>query len=233
MINVKKNIEINNKLSELYLQYTKQFLDAYAEAFNDPPPPRINEFGIINVEKYDADNGILFIGKETNDWQDDDFNNGILFRSWLCDISHNGLDGHGKVKQHPTIWYNTGRWAEAILHPEKKLDEIISMKQDALSALGNIAITNINKARGDSSSKKEYYHIAYSDVAGEVLCKELEILAPKIIVTLGNFRTFCYHAQKSNIFNNGTTVVAMPHPSARKSAKEMIANIAICANRNE
>ena len=111
MVDIKKNNEINERLRNLYLRYTDAFLVAYAEAFRADPPPRINEFGIINTRKYDADNGILFIGKETNGWSDEDFNRGILFREWMRDISLNGFDGHGHVKRHPTIWYNMGRWA--------------------------------------------------------------------------------------------------------------------------
>lgn len=226
MIDVARNNETNRKLSELYESYTQEFLKEYEVAFEKPAPPRINEFGIIDVEKYDTDNGILFVGKETNHWDDKDFLNGNLFRAWMQDISRNGLSGHGEtVEKHPTIWYNTGRWAEAILHPEKSADEISDMKHEALFSIGNIAITNINKVRGGNCSQKSYYKIAYSDVAGKVLRKEIEILKPKIIVTMGTFRPFCYHVQQLNIFDNGTTIITMPHASARKSKKEMLSYI--------
>ena len=222
MIDIKKNNETNEKLSKLYLRYNDAFLAAYTEAFKAAPPPRINEFGIINTQKYDADNGILFIGKETNGWSDEDFKRGILFREWMRDISLNGLGGRGHVKRHPTVWYNMGRWAESILRPEATSEELAAMKQEALRALGCVAITNINKVRGLNVSKEEYAALAYSDVAGTVLREEIDILKPKVIITCGNFRVVCYHLQNTDIWANGTVVIEMPHPAARLSSKKMI-----------
>lgn len=222
MIDIKKNREINERLSTLYSHYTEEFLEAYAQAFKTDPPPRINEFGIIDTQKYDADNGVLFVGKETNGWSDDDYKRGVLFREWLCDISLNGLDGHGHVKRYPNLWYNMGRWAEAVLHPGADLEELERMKRDALSALGCVAVTNINKVRGLNVSKKEYDSLAYSDVAGAVLREEIDILKPKVIITCGNFRVVSYHLQNTDIWENGTKVISMPHPAARISSKIML-----------
>ena len=67
MINIVRNQEINAQLSALYGKYTDSYLAAYISAFEDADPPhRINEFGIIDEERYDADQGILFVAKETN-----------------------------------------------------------------------------------------------------------------------------------------------------------------------
>lgn len=109
MIDIAKNNELNAQLFTLYETYTQPFLSEWIKAFGTNAPPRINEFGIINEECYDADNGILFIGKETNGWDDSDFASGILFRTWMQNISLHGLGSEGHVKRHPNMWYNKHR----------------------------------------------------------------------------------------------------------------------------
>ncbi len=67
MIDVKKNMEINERLRLEYQTATTAFLDVWTRAFaEDTPPCRINEFGIIDENKYETNNGVLFICKETN-----------------------------------------------------------------------------------------------------------------------------------------------------------------------
>ena len=59
MIDRDRNRKINAALSTLYERYSAAYLTAYIKAFRDEnPPERINEFGIIDEERYDADNGI-------------------------------------------------------------------------------------------------------------------------------------------------------------------------------
>ena len=91
----KNNARINDELRTLYDEYTQEFLSAWSEAFNEAPPCRMNEFGIIDISRYNANKGILFICRETNGWSDKDYENGCLFREWLCDISQNGIRGKG------------------------------------------------------------------------------------------------------------------------------------------
>ena len=80
MIDRDRNRKINAALSTLNEKYSAAYLTAYIKAFRDEnPPERINEFGIIDEERYDADNGILFVAKETNDWDNKDFQNGYFF----------------------------------------------------------------------------------------------------------------------------------------------------------
>ena len=224
MVDVNKNIELNNQLSDLYARYTVDFLSIYSQTFNDAPPKRTNEFGIIDIEKYDADNGVLFIGKETNGWRNEDFEQGILFRGWLHNMSKNGLEGYGHAKKHPNIWYNMGRWAQTILAPDTDTEKIASMKYEALQALGAIAVTNINKVRGYNSSKKEYDAIAYSDIAGKVLCEEIRILKPKIIVTCGNCRSVCYHLNNAGLLDE-IKMICMPHPAVRLATRPIIEDL--------
>ena len=83
MTNALNNFKTNELLNELYQRYTEEFLSAYTDAFKVAPPPRINEFGIIDPDRFDSDKRILFIGKETNGWSNEDFEKGILFRDWM------------------------------------------------------------------------------------------------------------------------------------------------------
>ena len=110
MINAKDNALINARLRKEYEATTESFLKVWSESFRESPPFRMNEFGIIDIHKYDTDNGILFVGRETNGWDDEDYKNGCLFRNWMREISQNGLDDKGHIKQHPNMWYNIGRW---------------------------------------------------------------------------------------------------------------------------
>lgn len=94
------NALINAKLKALYDEYTPAFLSAWSDAFEEAAPCRMNEFGIIDIRCYDPENGVLFIGRETNGWDDKDYADGCLFREWLCDISRNGIQGRGHISKH-------------------------------------------------------------------------------------------------------------------------------------
>lgn len=221
MVNSESNRDINKRLSELYLSYSDAYLKAYTEAFKDnSPPPRINEFGIIDVTKYDADKGILFVAKETHGWSNDDFEKGNLFRGWMHGITIEGVSGKGHVQKHPTMWYNLGRWAMLLSNPEFGIEYIRSCKSEALKAIGEIAFTNINKVRGKNQSRDEYYTLARSTISGEILRKELEIIKPKVIVCCGTYDEFAYHVPEYQHI-----AIKMPHPGARMSAIKMLKKI--------
>ena len=84
MIRADRNAEINEKLRNEYYSFTVPFLTEWSAAFDkEVPPSRINEFGIIDEKRYDTDKGVLFVGKETNNWDNEDYEKGILFRSWM------------------------------------------------------------------------------------------------------------------------------------------------------
>lgn len=221
MINLEINREINKKLQELYLSYSDAYLKAYTEAFKDnSPPTRINEFGIIDVTKYDADKGILFIAKETNGWDNETFAKEIYFRDWMYGISTEGVSGKGHVQKYPTMWYNLGRWAMLLSNSELDIEYIRSCKSEALKAIGEVAFTNINKVRGKSQSKDEYYTLAYSDISGEILREELKIIKPKVIVCCGTYNEVIHHARDYQ-----HTAIKMPHPGARMNAMKMLKRI--------
>lgn len=217
MIDCKKNAQINAQLQALYEEYTADFLKEWSAAFQEKPPCRINEFGIIDEQRYDTHNGILFIGRETNDWSDKEYADGCLFRSWMGEITRNGLAGHGHISLHPNMWYNVGRWTILLRSPSLKVEELAGMKPEAIHAIGTISFTNINKVRGKSRIGKEYYTLSHSAIVGEVLRREINIIRPKTIVLCGTEGPFHEHVQ-------GFTgnVICMPHPGARKSTAAML-----------
>lgn len=217
MVNVKENELINNQLDELYEKYTAEFLKEWQKAFQDAPPFRINEFGIINEQKYDVEKGILFICRETNGWEDEDYSNGVLFRSWMADISEKGLQGETHIKQHPNMWYNIGRWILLINSPETPIENIASLRKEALKYIGQVAFTNINKVRGENASKEKYHKLTKAPVVGEVLKQEIEIIKPEIIVCCGTGGIFDKY-----IKNYGGKVIYMKHPGARVKKVKML-----------
>ena len=196
MIDLDRNRKINAALSALYEEYCADYLTTYIQAFGDGnPPERINEFGIIDEERYDADNGILFVAKETNDWDNKDFQNGYFFRKWMNSITKQGLSGH--AKEHPLMWYNIGRWASLLDNPSQSIPALAEAKGEAIEKIGTIAFTNINKVRGKNQAKSEYASLAYSDISGMLLREELSIIQPKMIVCCGTYYEFVYHVRDS------------------------------------
>ncbi|MDO4267385.1 MAG: hypothetical protein Q4C73_02835 [Eubacteriales bacterium] len=213
----KKNDRINAGLKELYDEYTSGFLSVWADAFGETAPCRMNEFGIIDTHRYRAENGILFIGRETNGWDDSAYEEGCLFRSWLCDISRNGIQGRGHISRHPNMWYNIGRWALLLQSGGTSPDDLAYQKAEAIDALGTIAFTNINKVRGKNKSGREYRKLADSDIAKELIRKEAAIMNPKIIVACGTWQEAA-----SALSDYSGRLICMNHPGARKSPAVMI-----------
>lgn len=218
MIDAVYNRAINAKLSKLYEEYRASCLAAYVEAFQDSnPPQRINEFGIVDEDRYDADRGVLFVAKETNGWCNEDYAAGVLFRAWLQDMTKNGLSGH--AKRHPIMWYNIGRWASFLDSPSQSMEELANKK--TTEKIGTLAFTNMNKVRGGSQSADSYWSLAYAPISGELLRKELEIIQPKVIVCCGTHREFLCHVPDFN-----GVVIHMPHPGARIRTKAMLEQLA-------
>ena len=220
MINVQENILINERLKKAYEDATPEMLKIWSEIYNQKPPFRMNEFGIIDVEKYDTDNGILFIGRETNGWDDKDYEKGYLFREWMCDISRNGLSGRGHITKHPNMWYNIGRWAMLLSEPSYPIIYFADAKAEAISEIGKIAFTNVNKVRGGNVSGDEYFRFSEEPFVKNLLRTEIEIIKPKIIVCCGTARpTF----PLPDDFNGEFYV--MPHPAARKRKIDMLVDL--------
>jgi len=219
-INAKDNALTNARLTALYEENTAEFLREWSEAFGEKPPYRMNDFGIIDIHRYNTANGILFIGRETNGWSDEDFESDCLFRSWMHDISQNGLEGRGHIKKHPNMWYNIGRWAMLLQSPDTPIDDLAHAKDEAISALGTIAFTNINKVRGRNAIGKEYNRLAYAEVAHRLIREEVAIIKPKIIVCCGTWRPVA-----DILSDYDGHIFFMPHPGARKSTKDMLQDL--------
>ena len=217
MINTTENYHINEQLSRLYKENTADFLDIWAESFHQIPPPRINEFGIIDPHRYDTDHGILFIGRETNGWSNEDYQNGCLFRNWLYGISKNGIYGCGHIQKHPNMWYNIGRWATLLQSKNVDLDTLACQKNEAIRALGTIAFTNVNKVRGTNTSGKEYDRLSQQESVKALLQAEIDLIRPHTIVCCGT-----WHVAKDCLRNFHGKVIQMPHPGARTSTLALL-----------
>lgn len=203
--------DLNNRLSVLYKEYTSEILLEWSKAFNTTPPNRINEFGVIDRERY---NGILFIGRETNGW---DYEENCLFCDWMHDISINGIKRNDHLSKYPNMWYNIGRWAMLIQNPDMSIDELVNLKDEAIHAIGTIAFTNINKVKGKNKIGKEYHQLANSKATQSLLLKEVEILKPKIIVACGTSKLV-----RMILKDYDGIILDMYHPGARKSSKAML-----------
>ncbi len=218
MVDATYNRGINAELSKLYEEYRASYLAAYVEAFQDSDPPqRINEFGIVDENRYDASRGILFVAKETNGWRNEDYAAGVLFRTWLRDMTMHSLSGH--AKRHPIMWYNIGRWASFLDNPSQNIEELANKK--TVEKIGALAFTNMNKVRGENQSSDAYWSLSHASITGELLRKELEIIQPKVIVCCGTYHEFLYHIPAFS-----GLVIQMPHPGARIRTKAMLEQLA-------
>ncbi len=217
MVQPEVNHAINSRLRDAYRDAADGFLAEWKSCFAAPPPCRINEFGIIDEMRYDTANGLLVIGRETNDWSDKEYAAGCLFRGWMEEITHTGLAGRGKVRKHPNMWYNLGRWITLWEAPDTSLPELAQVKSEVLPAIGKIAFTNVNKVRGKAVSGSAYHRLARSAAARSLLQKEIEILSPKVILCCGTLETVqpCLSGYTGKI-------LCMPHPAARKSTLSML-----------
>lgn len=224
MIDVNKNEKLNQKLGTLYYDTTNKFLEAYEKAFGDKAPG-INKFGIADTESYDAENGILVILKETNGWNDKDFQEEITYIDFVRAVidERSSINDGREAAERVTMnmWYNLGRWITAIKEPDKETEEIAEMYDEAIKALGAAAYTNVNKVRGYARSDKEFWEIAKSDVAINTIKKEIEILNPKTIIFGGTLWIF-ENSYIDELKQKGIKVLDMWHPAARKSNVEMI-----------
>jgi len=189
-------------------------LQIWEKHYKECNPNALCTFGIVDVDHYDADNGILIIGKETRNWQPG-------FHDWLYTMAteNENLKKKDETK-YPLIWYNLGRWAKYIHNQNLDKQGLLSEKKKALAGLQYIAFTNVNKVYGGSSSKKEFWNLIEEDLVQEILQEEIRIISPRIIVVCGEgMRNYL----KSS--TNHAQIIEMPHPSARRSKEELLAQL--------
>lgn len=229
-IDLQKNLSVNTKLNDLYNQKAQEHLALWAECFGEIPPNRINEFGIINPERYDSDNGILVVAKETNGWSNEAYEKGELFLDWFRGLLHE-VQTKGtfpasyadrsecKVKKHPTTWYNIGRWVKLIQNPNADHSKLASETNSAFVALETVAFTNVNKVRGKNHSGSEYRKFSKQESVQELLQEEIRSINPQYILLCG------VHGELLGDSLTSAKILSMPHPSARRSKIEMLGKL--------
>ena len=203
---------INEKLEKIYEKNHKEFAAIWASSFQEREPKQWNVFGVVDEEKYA---NILFIGKETNGWGHEELEKKDLFLPWLRDVSDGKLRGE-IVSKHPQVWYNVGRWTKRIVQ-DGTTEELLLQKGEALEGIKYIAFTNINKLWGHNASGKAYRQVKESAIAADMLQQEIKELNPKVIVLCGIEKEYVAHMVVENV-----KVIEMPHPSARKSKRDML-----------
>lgn len=230
MVNTDKNEKLNQELKALYSRVTDEFLAEYKKAFSEDtnPPNCLIEFGIVDEKSYDADNGILMILKETNGWNDKDFQEKLTYKDFVRAVIEEGAsinDGREESERiQMNMWYNLGRWITAIKEPHKKTEEIAEMYDEAIKALSAAAYTNVNKVRGYTHSDKEFWELAKSDVAINTIKEEIEILNPKTII-FGNTLWIFENSYIDELKKRGIKILDMWHPAACKSKLDMIKKV--------
>ena len=221
MIDQTENKRINSELQKVYKEQEEAFLDLWeASRKETDPKPRpfgVNVFGIIDPQRYDTDNGVLFIGKELNGWKDEDLREGCVFLTWMRDIAQTGVFPKGAT---PNMWYHIGRWAMLLSEPEAELSALASCKASALQQIGTIAFTNVNKVWGKNHVDKAFYKLAEDERALSLLRREIEILRPKTIVCCGTGWLV-----ERVVPDYSGRLITMPHPGARKSTLGMLAQL--------
>ena len=233
MVDPNRNKQINQKLHRYYQENNDEFVALHNKYFTHEKLPRINEFGIIDEELYDADNGILVVGKETNGWDDEDFAAGCLFRTWLQDITQNGLPQHlqpdGKkphITRHPLMWYNLELWVsycdQIIQSGNMNIDYEHAMgerKKGFVTGLGKCAFTNVNKGRGFEASRNEFWELVqHNDLPKQMIFEEINIIQPKIVILCGVACLFAGHVKN----DSNRKYIEMPHPGARKKTNDLL-----------
>lgn len=214
-VSKEQNERINDQLRILYQQYENDHIAIWQKHFPNNANVIMNRFGIVDVEHYDTDNGVLFICKETRGSEGWDKK---PFFEWLRDAV---IDQKQLKTDHPRMWYNLGRWAKLIYEPDATIETLAGQKQEALSGLRYIAFTNINKVGGESTSRKRFKSLAKEDVIKKLLIKEINKITPKTVVVCGKDMVNML-SDVFDKFKGKCKIIEVPHPAARKSAKEML-----------
>lgn len=209
--------QITELLRELYQKNGPELFKAFREANNGREVPGMIEYGIVDEDVYDAENGVLIVLKEANDWSVEDFRDGVTYADYVRDL----IDG-----KHPrrAMWYNLGRWVAAIRQPDRPTEELAGLYQDALEKLRSVAFTNVNKVTGAASVNKAYYEMAQSDEALDTLREEIQILNPKTVLFCGT-AWLLEENDLDELRAQGRKVLDMWHPGAHKSKTAMLEEV--------
>jgi hypothetical protein len=219
------NTEITNKLNDIYKSYSNEYISTYNKIHKSKPIDHITNYGLVSDENYKQKYGIFFIARETNGEFHDSFLSWLHQISFDCDFYPNSL-----VIKHPQIWYNVGRWCEAIIglmNSEKvKIDEIAMRKKEVLKYLDYISFSNVSKGYGKPSVDSEYWKMANTDICIRLLGEEIKTIMPKVIVCCSTYNVVIKAVE--NIQISKPIILQMCHPSARNiSKKDMLNNLCI------
>lgn len=94
------------------------------------------------------------------------------------------------------------------------------MFKEALAALSTAALTNVNKVTGGVYAEKEYRTMAADKAVHDLLMREIELIAPKIILFCGTADLLTdaeWETQKAS-----RRLLDMYHSSARENQVEMV-----------
>lgn len=225
MVDPAQNKRINQELKALYRSVEAEFLDAHEKAFGFRYPGLL-DFGIIDEESYDAENGILIVMKEANDWNKDNWDeHNYKWGNTYLDFAREMSEASGRLGRGMQTWYNLGRYVMAVRSPERPTSEICALYGEALSELRHAAVTNLNKATGSARSGPEYDHLIHqSDIAINTFIEEVNILNPKtILFCLGKGGTWIFEdAFMDGLRAKGCTIIDAWHPAATKGNAKMI-----------
>ena len=210
----KQNAEITRQLHELYQKAGPALFKAFREANNGREAPGMIEYGIVDEDAYDAQNGILIVLKEANDWSAEDFQESVTYADYVRDL----IDG-----KHPrsAMWYNLSRWVSVIRDPGRPTDEVAELYEAAVQELRSVAFTNVNKVTGGASVNAAYYAVAQSKAALDTLREEIRILDPKIVLFCGT-AWLLGEDGLDRLRAEGRKVLDLWHPGARKRKTMMI-----------
>lgn len=177
-----KNDEINNRIRNRMNE--KDVKDAFFLCKSPNDPEMLVYDGII------AENDppeLLFLLKEANDGRDNSRKESIGFDSFVEQARKEAKEQNGKKPVH---WDNLCYWTSAYKAAQGGV--VYSFLDDEVQKcgglLGEIALVNIKKVPGGSSTDPEtFIHTVNNNVCAKLVRDEISWIKPKIVVCCGTY----------------------------------------------
>lgn len=143
------------------------FWDKYTQHYSQRGIKRSNITydGKIRPESYNANKGILFILKESNDFRNGD----------LSDLLKDG--------PRYQMWHNVARWSAGILHDFPDFRKI-NYREVLTEALHQVAVINLKKETGRGTADMSVINY-YTFMDKALLLEQIREISPKIIIACG------------------------------------------------
>jgi hypothetical protein len=167
---------------------------------------KIAKDGILNPSKFDRNNGILFILKETNG-----------YAKPLSELLEDG-------PRHQ-MWHTLSRWAYGLQNPDIQFHTLT--KSQLTEALHKVAVINLKKIPGKAVAKPSEI-LAAAKRDHQFLLKQIKCINPKLIITCKTFiglrqilaikdvdkkvKTYTYNDDSLNC-----NIIAWIHPNRKNS----------------